>query len=54
VNLKKGLDNPVSLREFRRDIARLRTEVRSRELKNMSEEQLANRSKIRRRRRKNS
>jgi len=50
----KGLDNPVSLREFRRDIARLRTEVRSRELKNMSEEQLANRSKIRRRRRKNS
>ena len=48
----KGLDNPISLREFRRDIARLKTEARRRELSQMSEEDLANRSKIRARRRK--
>ena len=47
----KGLDNPLSLREFRRDIARLKTEARRRELSKMSEEDLANRSKIRARRR---
>ncbi len=49
----KGLDNPISLREFRRDIARLKTEVRRREVKNMTAEEVANRSKIRARRRKN-
>lgn len=48
----KGLDNPLLLRGVRRDIARLVSEVRRRELKNMSEEDLANRSKIRARRRK--
>lgn len=47
----KGLDNPLVLREVRRDIARLQTEIRRRELANMSEEQLAKRSKIRERRR---
>jgi len=47
----KGLDNPLVLREVRRDIARLQTEVRRRELANMPEEQLAKRSKIRNRRR---
>lgn len=47
-----GLDNPQVLREVRRDIARLKTEVRKRELANMSEDQIANRSKIRARRRK--
>ena len=47
----KGLDNPVTLREMRRDIARLNTEVRRRELANMSEDALGNRSKIRERRR---
>jgi len=46
----KGLDNPLLLRDVRRDIARLNSEVRRRELKNMSEEDLANRSKIRARR----
>ncbi len=46
-----GLDNPLVLREVRRDIARLKTEVRRRELSEMNEEQLAGRSKIRRRRR---
>ena len=48
----KGLDNPLLLREVRRDIARLKTEIRRRELQSMSEEDLANRSKIRARRRK--
>ena len=47
----KGLDNPLSIKELRRDIARLKTEVRKRELANLSEEQLAGRSKIRKRRR---
>lgn len=48
----KGLDNPLVLREVRRDIARLETEIRRREIANLSEEQLAKRSKIRNRRRK--
>lgn len=46
-----GLDNPLVLREVRRDIARMHTEVRSRELAGMSEAELAKRSKIRARRR---
>jgi large subunit ribosomal protein L29 len=46
-----GLDNPMLLREVRRDIARLQTEVRRRQLANSSSEELANRSKIRARRR---
>jgi large subunit ribosomal protein L29 len=49
----KGLENPLALREVRRDIARLRTEIRKRELAELSEEQLANRSKIIKRRRNN-
>lgn len=49
----KGLDNPILLRSVRRDIARLNSEVRRREMKNMTEEDVANRSKIRERRRKN-
>ena len=47
----RGLDNPLALREVRRDIARLKTEVRRREVAQMSNEDLANRSKIRARRR---
>jgi large subunit ribosomal protein L29 len=46
----KGLDNPILLRGVRRDIARLNTEVRRRALSNMTEEGVANRSKIRARR----
>ena len=46
----KGLDNPVLLTEVRRDIARLKTEVRRRELAKMTPEDVANRSKIRLRR----
>ncbi|MEZ4935802.1 MAG: 50S ribosomal protein L29 [Saprospiraceae bacterium] len=46
----KGLDNPMEMKELRKDIARLKTEIRRRELANMSEAQLAKRSKIRARR----
>lgn len=46
----RGLENPLILREERKDLARLRTEQRSREIKAMTPEQLAQRSKIRRRR----
>ena len=48
----RGLDNPLDLREVRRNIARLKTEVRRRELAASSEADLAKRSKIRARRRK--
>ena len=51
-NAIKGLDSPIELRDVRRDIARLKTEIRRRELESMSEEELTGRSKIRARRRK--
>lgn len=47
----RGLDNPLVIREVRRDIARIYAEIRRRELAAMSPEQLAMRSKIRARRR---
>jgi len=47
----KGLDNPIALRAIRRDIARLKSEIRRRELAKLSEKDLAQRSKIRERRR---
>jgi large subunit ribosomal protein L29 len=47
----KGLPNPMVLRDTRRDIARIQTELRSREVALMTPEQLANRSKLRDRRR---
>ena len=47
----KGLDNPVTLRTTRKDIARIQTEVRRREIVAMTPEQKAKRSKIRQRRR---
>ena len=46
----KGLDNPLMIREIRRDIARLKSEQRRRELAAMSADQIANRAKIRERR----
>lgn len=48
----KGLDNPIVLRGIRRDIARLNTEVRKREMATLPEDQIAKRDQIRRRRRK--
>lgn len=47
----KGLDNPLIIKEVRRDIARHQTEVRKREVAKMSEADLKKRTKIRRRRR---
>jgi large subunit ribosomal protein L29 len=47
----KGLANPLEIRALRRNIARVHTELRSRELAVMSPEQLEMRSKIRERRR---
>lgn len=42
----KGLENPLTLREVRRDIARIQTELRRRELAKLSEKELAGRTKI--------
>lgn len=47
----QGLENPLVLREVRRDIARLKTEVRKRELGAMDEKVLAKRDRIINRRR---
>jgi len=47
----KGVENPQTIKEVRRDIARLLTEVSRREVANMTPEQLAKRTKIRKRRR---
>jgi len=49
-NALKGLDNPLELREMRRDVARLKTEIRRRELADATPEELAKRSRIRARR----
>ena len=46
----KGLENPLSLREARRDVARLASEVRRRQLTDVAP---GTRSKIRARRRRN-
>ena len=46
----KGLDNPLTLRNIKRDIARLQTEIRRREVAALSPAQVARRSKIRLRR----
>jgi large subunit ribosomal protein L29 len=46
----KGLDNPISIREVRRDIARIQSEIRRREVANFTDDQIAKRSKIRFRR----
>ncbi len=46
----KGLDNPLTLRNTKRDIARLQTEIRRREVAVLTPEQTAKRSRIRLRR----
>lgn len=47
----KGIANPMELRDLRRNIARIHTEIRHREVVAMTPEQLEMRSKIRARRR---
>lgn len=49
----KGIANPMEIRELRRNVARILTEGRRREVESMGPEQTAMRSKIRARRRKN-
>jgi large subunit ribosomal protein L29 len=49
----KGIANPMEIPALRRDIARILTEGRRREIAAMSPEELAMRSKLRARRRKN-
>ncbi len=46
----RGLENPLTLREVRRDIARLKTEIKRRELVDVD---ASSRNKIRARRRRN-
>lgn len=46
----KGLQNPIELKSLKRDIARLKSELRAREISAMTPEQLAGRSNIRLRR----
>lgn len=48
----RGLENPLALKEVRRDVARMKTEIRRREIAAMTPEQLAGRSKKIARRRK--
>lgn len=49
----KGVANPMEIRELRRDVARILSEGRRREVAAMSPEELAMRSKLRERRRRN-
>ncbi len=49
----KGIANPMEIRELRRNVARILTEGRRREIAAMTSEELAMRSKIRARRSKN-
>lgn len=46
----KGLENPGELKSLKKDIARLNTELRNREIGAMTKEELAKRSRIRLRR----
>jgi large subunit ribosomal protein L29 len=43
----KGLDNPLSIRIVKRDIARMKTEVRRRELAEMPDEERRNKKRSR-------
>lgn len=47
-----GIENPLQLRAVRRDVARIKTEIRRREIAAMSPEELAKRDRIIRRRKK--
>ena len=46
----RGIDNPLEIRTLRRNIGRLKTELRSREINEMDEAELKKRTKIRARR----
>lgn len=50
----RGIDNPLEIRILRRNIGRLKTEIRAREIRELPENELGKRDKIRSRRAKNS
>ncbi len=50
----RGVDNPLQIRILRRNISRLKTELRAREISEMGEADLGKRSKARARRARNS
>ena len=47
-----GIENPLQLRAVRRDVARIKTEIRRRELEALTPEETAKRDRIQNRRRK--
>jgi large subunit ribosomal protein L29 len=47
----KGIQDPLSIRKMRREIAKVNTELRARQVAELTPEQHAKRSKIRERRR---
>ncbi len=47
-----GIENPLQLRTVRRDVARIKTEIRRREMDAMTPEEVTKRDNIRRRRKK--
>lgn len=49
----KGLDNPLVIKEIRRDIARLKSEASRRKVAGLTDAQVAKRTKLKFRRRKN-
>lgn len=49
----KGIANPMEIRELRRNVARILTEGRRREIEAMTSAELAMRTKLRARRRRN-
>jgi large subunit ribosomal protein L29 len=49
----RGLANPTEIKVAKKNVARLKTEARAREISEMTSEQLASRTKIRNRRRSN-
>ncbi|HLU93580.1 MAG TPA: 50S ribosomal protein L29 [Membranihabitans sp.] len=50
----RGVDNPLQIRILRRNIGRLKTELRARDLKELGDTEVGKRSKIRARRARNS
>lgn len=50
----RGIDNPLEIRNLRRNISRLKTELRAREIKELDEAELSKRSRKRARRARNS
>ncbi len=50
----RGIDNPLEIRTLRRNISRLKTELRAREIAEMDDKEKGKRSRVRARRSRNS